>query len=191
MAEQILEQLFDSPLKVRLFKLFLRHPGRSFSMKEITKRVRSNSDSCRYHIDKFRSIKLIERKLRGKIKAYSVNPEFDFYDELSVLILKSSPASKKKILNRIKRLGVIKLVILSGIFINLENPRVDLLVVGDHVKKQKLAVFLKDLEAEVGKEIDYVIMNSKEFKYRYDMFDRFIRDVLERPHEKLINKLRV
>jgi len=83
------------------------------------------------------------------------------------------------------------LTILSGIFINEENSRVDLFIVGDSIKKRKLFVFLRDLEAEVGKEIDYVVFSTADFNYRYDMFDRFIRDVLEKPHEKLINKLRI
>ena len=191
MAEQVLEQLFDSPLKVRILKLFLRHPGRVFTMKEITRRVKSDSDSCRYHIDKFRNIKLIDRKFKGTTRTYLVNPEFDFYTELRTLVLKSSPASKKKILNRLKKLGGVKLAVLSGVFLNLENPRVDLMVVGDRMHKKRLTSFFRDLDAEVGKELDYVILTTKEFKYRYDMFDRFIRDILERPHDKLINKIRV
>jgi len=27
--------------------------------------------------------------------------------------------------------------------------------------------------------------------YRFDMFDRFIRDILEGPHKKLINKFKI
>jgi len=65
------------------------------------------------------------------------------------------------------------------------------LIVGDGIKNKSLANFLKDLESEVGKEIDYVVLTTADFKYRYDMFDRFIRDILEKPHEKLINKLKI
>ena len=94
-------------------------------------------------------------------------------------------------MKHLKGIGRVKLVILSGVFINAENSRADLLVVGDNLKKRKLAKFLKNLEADVGKEIDYVVLETEDFKYRYDMFDRFLRDVLEKPHEKLINKLRI
>jgi len=34
-------------------------------------------------------------------------------------------------------------------------------------------------------------MSSKEFHYRYQMFDRFVHDILEKPNEKLVNKLRI
>jgi len=66
-----------------------------------------------------------------------------------------------------------------------------MLIVGSHLKKKKLSSLIKDLEAEVGKEIDYVIMSPEEFQYRFDMYDRFLKDILERPHEKLINKLKI
>lgn len=191
MAKEVLEQLFDSPVKVRLLKLFLRSPGVSFDVKEIAKRIRTNSRVCQGQLKKLESIKLINGRIKERKKVYSVNREFDFYNELRTLVLKSSPASKEKILKRIKGLGRIKLAVLSGVFLNLDNSRADILVVGDNINRKKLSVFFKDLEAEAGKEIDYVVMSTEDFRYRYDMFDRFIRDILERPHEKLINKLKV
>ena len=191
MSKEILEQLFDSLIKVRLLKLFLRNPDDAFGLSEIARRIKGDLSTCRRQINKLESIDLIKSKIKNKKKIYSINQDFDFYNELKTLVLKSSPASKKKILKRLKDLGKINLAILSGIFVNAENARVDLLVVGDNIKQNKLSNFFKDLEAEIGKEIDYVVLSTKDFKYRYDMFDRFIRDVLEKPHEKLINKLKV
>lgn len=191
MAKEILEQLFDSPVKVRLLKLLLRNPEQSFRLKEIVKRIKSDAYTCRRQLKKLEDINLINTQVKDKKKLYFVNPDFDFYRELRTLVLKSSPASKEKILKRLRTLGRIKLAVISGIFVDTENSRVDLLIVGDGIKKRKLPNFLKDLEAEVGKEIDYVVLSTEDFNYRYNMFDRFLRDVLEKPHEKLINRLRV
>jgi len=191
MNKEILEQLFDSPVKVKLLKLFLRNPEESFELKEVKKRIKSDASACRRQMKKLENINLIGSRVKDRRKAYFVNSDFDFYNELRTLVLKSNPASQEKILSRLKTLGRIKLAILAGIFLNAENSRVDLLVVGDNIKKRKLSNFLRNLEAEVGKEIDYVVFSSRDFNYRYDMFDRFIRDVLEKPHEKLINKLKI
>lgn len=191
MSREILEQLFDSPAKVKLLKLFLRNPEESFGLKEVNKRIKSDARVCRRQMKKLENINLLNSRVKDKRKVYFVNSDFDFYNELRTLVLKSNPASREKILSRLKTLGRIKLAILAGIFLNAENSRVDLLVVGDNIKKRKLSNFLRDLEAEVGKEIDYVVFSSGDFNYRYDMFDRFIRDVLEKPHEKLINKLKI
>ena len=191
MAKEILEQLFDSPIKVKLLKLFLRNSEEHFGLKELVKKTRTDKTSCRRQISKLEDIKFIKSKFKSGKKLYSLNPTFDFYNELKTLVLKSSPASKNKILNRLKNIGRIKLVLLSGIFVDLENSRADLLIVGDGIKNKNLANFLKDLESEVGKEINYVVLTTADFKYRYDMFDRFIRDILEKPHEKLVNKLKI
>lgn len=191
MSKEILEKLFDSPVKVKLLKLFLRNPDQFFTLSEVRKRTKSDLSACRSQIIKLESIKFLKSRVKSKKKEYTVNPAFDFYKELSTLVLKSSPASKKKILKRIRGLGKINLAVLSGVFMNTDIARVDLLIVGDGIKNSKLSSFFKDLEAEIGKEIDYVVLSTKDFKYRFDMFDRFIRDVLEKPHEKLINKLRI
>ena len=89
------------------------------------------------------------------------------------------------------REGLVLFSVLAGIFINSESSRADLLLVGDKLKKARLNNFFSWLESEIGKELNYVVMSTDEFKYRMDMYDRFVRDILEFPHEKLINKLHV
>jgi len=198
MSEQILEHLFDSPAKVKLLKLFLRNPSRFFLLSEIISKAQIGSRVVKKQIKGLLSIDFLRQK---KVKAnrkkgikgglyFGVNPMFDFYSELSSLILKSSPTSKEKMLRRIMRLGRIKMALISGVFLNTENSRVDLFLVGDDISSAKLQRFLADMEAEVGKEIEYAAMNIKEFDYRFHMFDRFVRDILEKPNEKLVNRLK-
>lgn len=143
------------------------------------------------HLKNLKEIGFVNLKTIKSKKVFKINPDFYFYNELKELVLKANPASKEKLLKRISSLGKIKLAVISGVFINFENARADLLVVGDNIKPAKFNKFLKDLEAEIGKEINYVSMTTKEFNYRYDMYDRFIRDLLEFKHEKLINKLKI
>ena len=98
-------------------------------------------------------------------------------------------------IKKIAGLGRIKLAVVAGVFSSSNDSSafngadVDLFIVGDSVDKSKLRNFLKSLEAEVGKEIRFGLMEKDEFEYRYGMFDRFVRVLLEGPHEKLINKL--
>ena len=67
----------------------------------------------------------------------------------------------------------------------------DLLLVGDSMKETKLDKVLKSIEAEIGKEIVYAVFKTDDFMYRLGMYDRFIRDILEYPHEKAVNKLNI
>jgi hypothetical protein len=126
---------------------------------------------------------------------YALNPDFEFFKELRELILKSSPAEKDKMIKRISSLGKVKLVIIAGIFmvnkdsVDVIDSEVDLFIVGDDIDRAKFHSFLKSLEAEVGKEIRFGLMDKEEFGYRFGMFDRFVRVLLESPHEKLIDRL--
>lgn len=126
---------------------------------------------------------------------YSLNPAFDFFDELKNLILKASPAEKGDMIKKISGLGRVKLAVISGIFLhtnsgtNIYEAPADLFIVCDDIRKRKLRSFLASIEADVGKEIKFTLMDKDEFQYRYGMFDRFIRVLFEGPHEKIINKL--
>lgn len=198
MSYLILETLFESPVKVKLLKLFLRNPGRFFHEKEISKKLQAPPGLVEKQLDGFLNIGFLKKKTIIKDKKdlqkgiyFSASPDFAFYHELRSLILKSSPASKEKILNRVQKLGSIKLLLLAGVFLNSENSRLDLFIVGDHISQAKLGAFLRDLEAEVGKDIAFALMSAKEFNYRFHMFDRFVHDILEKPNEKLVNKLKI
>ena len=96
---------------------------------------------------------------------------------------------------KVSNLGRVRLALISGIFLNdpdttsqYDSPA-DLFIVGDDINRQKLRNFLASLEAEIGTEIKFTLMNKEEFDYRYGMFDRFVRVLLEGPHEKIINKI--
>lgn len=62
------------------------------------------------------------------------------------------------------------------------------MIVGDNIKKQSIEKFLVVTESELGKMLRYSVMDTKEFRYRMNVYDRFLRDLLEHDHEKLINK---
>jgi hypothetical protein len=64
-----------------------------------------------------------------------------------------------------------------------------MVLVVNNLSRPKLKNLMSNIEAEVGREISYVLMNSEEFKYRLDMLDRFLLDFLESPHDELVNKI--
>jgi len=200
-----LEQLFESQTKVRTMKLFFRNPEANFLLKEAAKMMKMNLPLAKKQIKRLEKIGLLKsRQISSRKQLFSINPNFDFFKELRELILNSSPVSKDKMLKTIKSLGKIKLALLSGLFIGndpLTRPsteqadlwqdmaQADLLIVGDKINQRKLTGFIENLEAEAGTEINCVIMTTEEFKYRYDMYDRFVRDLLNEKSELLINKL--
>lgn len=193
----ILDILFGSKIRVRVLKFLFRNYPNDFSIAELSKRIQEPHAAIKKEIDLLAEIKLVKKISFGSgDRRYALNPNFEFFQELKILIMKSSPAEKNRLVQHIYKLGRVKLALLSGIFLSntdnnttCDNSVTDLFIVGDDINKERLRLFLKALEAEVGREIRLSIMDKEEFEYRYGMFDRFVRVLLESPHEKIINKL--
>lgn len=207
--EQILEKLFDSVPKARILRIFMQNPDQSFTFDMIVDKSNVKSARVRKEINKLLKFGIIfEKKAsikkqlpgrkdkKGRVKivktlVYTANQDFEIFQELRNLIIKSSVASKKNLLQRLKKLGRIRLAMIAGTLINNDRGRTDLLLVADDITKGKLERFLSELESEVGKQVHYTLMTKDEFTYRINMYDRFLRDILESPHEKLINRLNI
>lgn len=188
---EILEKLFDSKARVRILRLFLNNSEEKFLFPEVSSRVKMNSKSVRKEVNNLAKIGFLKIKRVNKKVYYLANPKFILYDELKNLIFKGNPASGKDIAKKAKDIGQVKLVLISKSLINSEKGRVDILVVGEHLNKNKLKKLLNNIESEIGRGISYAAMDSEEFNYRRDMFDKFILDILEGPKEILIDKLKI
>ncbi|MEK9174485.1 MAG: hypothetical protein AAB725_00755 [Patescibacteria group bacterium] len=122
-------------------------------------------------------------------KKYQLNLKWPYLGELKNLVLKISPPTFPKIEKKLIRMGKIKLAVVTGVFLSIPNTRVDIMVVGDDLDFRKFGDFIKDLETAMGVELRYVVLGTDEFKYRLGMFDRFVHDILEYPHRKVIDKI--
>lgn len=186
---EILEILFGSKEKARLLRFFLQNPEGLFEFSDIVKRNMLNSQKVKHEILTLKNIKFVTRKTKGGKNFYQLNQEFNFYPELKNLIAKSNVYPQCQSLGKIGKTGNIKLAVISGVFISYEKSKADMIIVGDAVSKPRLKNLMSSLEAEIGKEINFVLMTMEEFKYRLNMLDKFVLEFLEGPHEEVINKI--
>lgn len=188
MAE-ILEFLFGSKVKSRLLRFFILNPEQKHTLSEIAKKNMVKASEAKRELEHFSKMKfIVERKNNGS-RYYVFNQNFPYYLELKRLIVKSNIYPSSQSFSKIKIIGDIKLVLVSGIFLNYPKSKADLLLVANNVSRAKLKNFMSNLEAEIGKEISYALMTSEEFQYRMNMLDRFVLDFLEGPHDEIINKI--
>ncbi len=188
MAE-ILEFLFGSKLKTRLIRFFLMNLEQEYSVQEICEKNLLKSGPARSVLNEFVKNKfVIERRKSGK-KYYTSNQRFPLFFELKTLFIKSNIFPQCSSLDKIKTIGDVKLALISGVFMNYPKSKADIILVANNVSRTRLKTLMNNIEAEVGKEISYVLMTSDEFKYRMDMLDRFLLDFLESPHDELVNKI--
>lgn len=212
MASELLEKLFGVPARMRIIKFFLMNPEGRFSLGEIQQNSKLPRRKVEGLLGEFQRLGLIrselvrsvsggeekrrskKRRSRAKAKVrrekvFYADPAFPFFPELRALILKSIPYARSELVGKLRGIGSLKLAILCGVFANNPNSRVDILLVCDKIRKPRLAAALRWLEGLIGRELSYVLMSSQEFRYRRDLFDHFLSEVLESPHEKVINKL--
>lgn len=186
---EILEKLLGSRERARLLRFFLQNPDQTYGFSEIIKKNMIKSAPAKHELLNLIGMRLVIKKVKKGKNYYELNQNFSFYPELKNLIAKSNIYPQCQSLGKISKLGSVKLAVISGVFISYPKSKADMIIVGDGISKAKLKNLMNSLEAEIGKEINFVLMTMDEFKYRLNMLDKFVLEFLEGPHEEIINKI--
>lgn len=200
----VLAKLFGSPARVKLMRLFLMNPEEVFDMKDAEKRSKVSGPTLKKEIRLFEDIGLLKSRTmvkmrpkssgaggeleKKKVVGYGMDARFPYLAALRSLVTEIA-LGKEDVAARFRNCGNMKLIIVAGIFLDESESRVDILLVGDKLKKPAIESALRRLEAELGKELTYGVMETPDFEYRFGIYDKFIRDVLDYPHLVVLNKL--
>lgn len=184
-----LEALFNSKVRPKVLKLFFQNADQVFTSKKVSERCQILSRVAAVELEKLRKINLLLRKTNKRKHSYSLNLKFSFLNELRVIIDKSPFLSIKELNLLLKKVGRIKLVVVCGILLKDSRSPADLLIVADKIQKSKIARIVKKIESNVGKEIRWSLMTMKEFNYRTEIHDRFLKDIFSYSFKEIIGKL--
>lgn len=203
---ELLARLLGGTERVKIMRYFLHHRDTVITLTELTDKVKARGPSVRKELtsllamgflDKKKTRTVVEsgtaKKRSSKIKevsGYMLNTLFPHNHALEELLFDFKSIDKKELAGRFKLIGRIKLFVLAGVFIGDEKSRVDMLIVGEGIKRPKAEKVLEGLSAELGRDITYSIMDTEEYEYRYKMYDKFVRDIVEMDHEVVIDKRR-
>jgi hypothetical protein len=185
----IFETLFGSKAKVRMLRLFLLNAEKEFSAEEIAEKTLLRKAESTRELHQFVKIKLVHERTRKGKKVYATNPNFPFFVELHGLFAKSDVDVQSKAFQKLSGVGEVRLVLVSGVFINYAKSKADMILVVNSLNRTKLKAAMSYLEAEVGRDVRFVLMNSEELQYRLNMMDRFLMEFFEHPHREVINKV--
>lgn len=202
-----LGKIFGSALRVKIMRLFLFNESYSFDIDDVVMRSLVKKTDARKELVMLTKIgfikkksftKKIEKPSRKKdakpefkkIKAngWVLNKKFNLNKPLQKLLLDSELIKESDIVKRIKKSGSIKLLVLSGLFIKDKGRKLDMLIVGEKIKKDILEKEISIVESEIGHEIRYAFFTLEEFLYRISMYDKLVRDVMEYEHTIIFDK---
>lgn len=207
----MLEKLFGSNARAKIIKQFFFHPEERFYLRQLARELDLQVNSVRRELENLSDLGLLaagtpdstdspspaaavskKRKASSgaEKKYYCVNKDFILFEDLKALLAKSQVLYRDNIVNKLKKLGNIKLLILTGVFVNNFSSSIDILIVGK-VNKEKLAKIINELEKELGREINFALMSSIEFRYRREIMDIFVYDVLEGEKIVVIDEMEI
>ena len=186
---ETLDVLFGSREKARLIRFFILNPDTLCSLDDLMTKNRIRKIEGRKAMRSLLKIKLVTERSIKKQKFYLLNKAFPYYAQLHALIAATNRNPRSEALKKIRQTGDVKLVLLSGVFVDYQKGKIDMLLVINNVQRNKLAQVVALMEAEIGKEVRYMLLDAEEFQYRLELTDRFLMDFFEGPHEEFINRI--
>lgn len=200
---ETLGKLFGGVAKVKIMRLFLFHVGMAFDMEDVARRSAVSQDEVRRDVRLFEQAGFLRKKAfvkeediggvmrRTRCNGWELDDTFPYLADLRALLVHSVFFTDNQITKKLARAGTLKFVAIAGVFIQNQESRVDLFIVGDKLKEKVIENVVRSLEAEIGKELRYAILETDDFRYRLGVFDKLVRDVLDYPHRTILDRVGV
>lgn len=183
----MLTKLFGSQARVKLLKIFVLNQDEKFYLRQLARDLKMQVNSIRRELENLQSFGLlicdedtdIEEKDRNKTekKYYHVDQDFVLFPELKALVVKSQILSNNAFVEKIRAACSPKVFILSGTLVSNSKSQTDILLVG-RFNRDKLIPLIAELEEDLGRELNYTIMDYREYRYRVDIADFFVYNII-------------
>ncbi len=177
MAE--LKDFMMSRVRVSLIELFYSRPTEMFYVRQITREVTEEINAVRRELDRMLQNGLIRKEQRGNRLYYTLNTQYQYYNELLCMVSKSAGLGREFIKKKAK-LGKLQFVVFSGKFakhLQRSHEDIDVLIVGEVIQAE-VSLLIQQEEKRREREINYTIFSPEEFEFRKQRRDPFLLDQL-------------
>jgi len=194
----MLNDIFGSAARVKLLNLFFLYPEKQYLVADLTKELGLTTPAIRRELDNLLKLGLIteekalensgDTKTKSKGNYFSANNNFILYPEIRALFVKAQILFSQKFLDSLQKICRPKFLALTGLFTNYPEAQTDLLLVGN-LRHSAFLQLIKNLEKDLGREINFTILNEGEFYYRREVMDIFLYNIMEGKKLVLIDNL--
>lgn len=189
MSFSLFESLFGSKVRARLIRFFILNPDAEYPASKIALKTQLSRMEVSRELLRMKKMGFIRESSRKRSKEYQMRSEFPFFPELKSLVLKSNVNVPHQMFSRLRTAGEVKAILIGGIFLNHQKGKADMILVMNNAHRVKLKTAVEKLEAEVGRDIRFVLMDVEELHYRLNMLDRFLIEFLEGPYQEILNRV--
>ncbi|MFZ1458530.1 MAG: transcriptional regulator [Candidatus Saccharimonadales bacterium] len=185
----MIDALFGSKTRVKLLHLFLNNPNRAFYVREITRKIDEQINSVRRELANMLSIGIIKSENSNNRLYYEVNQDYPHYKPLHQIFSDTSDGAstvRAKVdandwTKRLKPLGDVRVLVFAGSLVKGSTSDVDVLIAGD-INKTQVKKFIKEMEEEENRSLNFSIMSYQDFYYRLSIRDRFVVSITSGKH---------
>jgi len=170
-----LTDLIISKVRVKLLTIFFLAPEDMFYVRQLVRGTSEEINAIRRELSHLESKGILSKEPRGNRLYYSLRKDYVLYYDLMEIINKTAGLGGD-ILKQRKKLGQIKFAVLSGKYIRKlkrKKAGLDLLVVGK-VDVDLLGKIVGVYEKKGEREINFTVMDDKEFGFRKERKDPFL-----------------
>lgn len=200
---EYLSKLFGSPARVKILRLFMFHPDRVYDRDSVVAAARITPETASKELASLARAGVMQRKTfykevvrpgstaikKRKTVGWVLCSKYPHIDALDIFLRDTLIVSGVEIRKRLRGVGSIKLLVLSGFLIGEKDTGLDMLIVGNKLNEQSVKNVLRVLEAECGQEIRYALLTTEEYQYRRRVRDKLVRGVMDYPHKEVVDKL--
>ncbi len=183
----MLQHIIPSATRIAILELFFHHPNDNYYLRKVVREISKEVNAVKRELDILEREKVLLKERRLNKVFYSLNKNFNLYDEF-VRIFAKTDRLASLIYSNLSRLGKIKFIALSTKFpkrLEIKEDEVYLMLVGAVVLPE-IAHIIAEVEKEFGSEINYTAMNEEEFAFRKKNNDPFIWRFLKQPKVMLV-----
>ena len=114
--------IFGGEAKVKIMRLFIFNPNLAFTNSEIAQKTKERSNIVRRELNTLTKAGLIKKRSKN----YVLNQSYVYLPAIKNFLVDASPLSDKEIVKRLSKVGSMKLILVSGVFLHDKNARVDI-----------------------------------------------------------------
>ena len=175
-----IEKIFGSRIRVKVFTWFFMHTGERFFVRQLANILKEDSTNLSRELSNLEKIGILSSTRQGNLKYFYTNKNCSFFNELKSLVFKTVGivGELKPVLEKFPDT---KYAFIYGSYARGEEKAdsdIDLIIIGN-VDLDRLDLLIDNIEKKIGRSINYLTYDFKEFSSKKKAKDGFIMDVLK------------
>ena len=175
-----IEKIFGSKIRAKLLAWLYMHPDERFFVRQLSNILKGDSTNISRELSNLEKAGILSSAKESNLKYFCANEKCPFFNELKGLVLKTVGVIGV-LKSSLQNFQGIKFAFVYGSYARGEEKTdsdVDLMIIGN-IDFDSLDLIIDDIEKKIGRSMNYITYDYKEFANKRKTKDGFIIDVLK------------